>query len=174
MDINEFLQSCVGNWFSQRSSYHFEQQQGKSDKSELAIEWLSSDAPEVINLCQTHQINPKTTLGAQKVSWDNSSDWGKAKQVGSSVLVFISDTPQSSQGLIFSNSCQTLGKYELRGDESLFLILEDSQKSIEERIWFASPNLRLRTSIIKHPQGFNRTAFYSEIRKLPPKEQPNN
>ncbi|MFM6057781.1 MAG: phycobiliprotein lyase, partial [Microcystis aeruginosa] len=35
-----------------------------------------------------------------------------------------------------------------------------------ERIWFASPNLRLRTSIIQSANGDRQTVFYSEIRKM--------
>jgi hypothetical protein len=34
----------------------------------------------------------------------------------------------------------------------------------EERLWFASPNLRLRTSILKRFGGFSMASFCSEIR----------
>ncbi len=178
MDINEFLQSCTGNWFSQRSSYHVAQQQGMSHKSELAIEWLSLDDPEVAKRCQTHQIDPHTCLGGQKVSWDTSIDWGNPKDVGSSLLIFVPDEADSATGSLLSEraSCQgryqlsdrasCQGRYQLKADQSLYLILDDEKQAIVERIWFASPNLRLRTSLIKNEQGLSLTSFYSEIRKL--------
>jgi hypothetical protein len=34
----------------------------------------------------------------------------------------------------------------------------------EERLWFASPNLRLRTSILKRFGGFSMASLSSEIR----------
>ncbi|MFS8836524.1 phycobiliprotein lyase, partial [Synechococcus sp. WC101] len=36
----------------------------------------------------------------------------------------------------------------------------------EERIWFASPNLRLRASTVKRFGGFSMASFCSEVRKL--------
>jgi hypothetical protein len=170
MDIQEFLEQCVGNWFSQRSSYHFEAQQGTSDKSELAIEWLTSDNAAVVKLCQTHNLDPKTSLGGQKVSWDTSCDWGKPKKVGSRLTVFVPNSANPSEGSLLSEPNDTIGSYKLQNDESLYLTLSNPDISIQERIWFASPNLKFRTTIIKGDSGFSRTAFYSQIRKLPPKE----
>ena len=34
----------------------------------------------------------------------------------------------------------------------------------EERLWFASPNLRMRVSVIKRSGSFSVTSFISEIR----------
>ncbi|MGK7946033.1 MAG: phycobiliprotein lyase [Microcystaceae cyanobacterium] len=170
MDIQEFLEQCVGNWFSQRSSYHFEAQQGTSDKSELAVEWLTSEDAAVVELCKTHNIDPQTSLGGQKVSWDTSCDWGKPKKMGSGLTIFVPNSPDSSEGKLLSNPNDTMGGYKLGNDQSLHLTLSSADLSIQERIWFVSPNLRFRTSLIKGDKGFNRTAFYSEIRKLPAKE----
>ena len=58
----------------------------------------------------------------------------------------------------------------LAEDEALNLTLEVGDFLMEERIWFASENLRLRTSLIKGNNGYSRTAFYSEIRRLPPQK----
>ncbi|HEY9702550.1 MAG TPA: phycobiliprotein lyase, partial [Allocoleopsis sp.] len=45
------------------------------------------------------------------------------------------------------------------------------------RLWFASPNLRLRTSILKRFGGFSMASFCSEIRlgvTKPPAESTEN
>ncbi|ACK65442.1 conserved hypothetical protein [Rippkaea orientalis PCC 8801] len=174
MTIQEFLELCVGNWFSQRSSYHFEKQQAESHKSELTIEWLDSDHPQVIAWCQHYQIDSTSAIGGKKISWNNSLDWGQPKQIGSTIIVVIPDPnmPQMGQILRGTNNQNPpiVGRYSLGSDRALTLQLEENNHCLEERLWFASDNLRLRTSLIKSPHGFSQTAFYSEIRKLPPKE----
>jgi hypothetical protein len=170
MEIKDFLELCAGNWFSQRTSYHLEQQQAENSKSELTIELLSPDRPEVSQLCQQFRIDPRASLGGTKVSWDNSVDWGKTKQKGYSILVLIPDPENLQIGqLLQSFKTPQKGRYILGNDEALTLIVEGDNIYTEERLWFASPNLRLRTTLIRHSPGFNQTAFYSEIRKIPPK-----
>jgi phycoerythrin-associated linker protein len=80
MDIQAFLELCVGQWFSQRSSYQFKSQK-QSHKSELTVEWLKNDDSMVISLCQQYHIAPETAITGQTISWNNSVDWGKPKQI---------------------------------------------------------------------------------------------
>lgn len=172
MEIKAFLELCTGKWFSQRSSYHFESQKPDSGKAELTVEWLDSSHPEVISLCQTHHLDPQCSLGGQKVRWETIADWGEsAKQTGTTLLIFVSDPENDRGGQLLrtplDNSASVVtGCYELGTDEALTLMLDNETYGFQERIWFASPNLRLRTSLIKNPQGYHRTAFYSEIRKV--------
>jgi len=49
-------------------------------------------------------------------------------------------------------------------DDALTLMGESETLYSEERLWFASPNLRLRTSTIKQLDGFSTASFCSEIR----------
>jgi hypothetical protein len=57
-----------------------------------------------------------------------------------------------------------LGQFAIGEDEALTLTTQHGETSSEERLWFASPNLRLRTSILKEANGFSATSFCSEIR----------
>lgn len=173
MDIQAFLERCVGQWFSQRSSYQFEAQKAESHKSELTVEWLGTDHSLLISLCQEHRIDPKKVIGGQQISWNNSVDWGKAKQTGTATIIVIPDESTPNIGRILHNippQGSTIGKYRLGEDEALILAIDGDNFSMEERLWFASPNLRLRTSLMKGKNGYSRTAFYSEIRRLPPQE----
>ena len=58
---------------------------------------------------------------------------------------------------------------EVGWDEALTLIAESDTMYSEERLWFASPNLRMRVSMTKINGNFSTTAFTSEIRMgVPP------
>ncbi|MDJ0846091.1 phycobiliprotein lyase [Crocosphaera sp.] len=173
MDIQTFLESCVGQWFSQRSSYQFDTEKAESHKSELTVEWLDSDHSLLVSLCQQHRIDPSQAIGGQKVSWNSAADYGQKKQVGSATMIIIPDSNQTQTGKIiqsFQSQPSSQGSYSLGEDEALTLTLNVGDFSLEERIWFASPNLRLRTSLMKGQSGYSRSAFYSEIRRLPPEK----
>ena len=171
MDIKEFLDLTIGKWFSQRASYHLDRQKAEHSKGELTIEMLSVDNSEILNLCEQHQINPHNSLGGIKTSWDNSVDWGKPKQKGSTIITVIPDVDNPQVGKLVGQNQVNAGRYILGNDEALTLIIEDGKIYSEERLWFASPNLRLRTTIFKYADGFSTTSFYSEIRKIPPKKE---
>jgi hypothetical protein len=53
---------------------------------------------------------------------------------------------------------------KLGSDDALTLITEYETMSSEERLWFASPNLRMRVSVLKRYGGFSMASFTSEIR----------
>jgi len=156
MEIKNFLELCSGKWFSQRTHYNLAGEEVDNSKADLRIELLAAEDPEVERLCSKLEA-----IGGLKSSWDTSIDWQKTKQIGSSLLIFSKD------GHLFSSGKSLiLGSYSLEQDEILVLKVEIDTQQIEERIWFASPNLRLRTTIVK--QDLPQTTFYSEIRKLPP------
>ena len=171
MDINKFLEQTAGNWFSQRTTYKIGKNQVENSKAELSIKILPPNHAQITQLCQQHYLNSNLSLGAIAASWDNSPDWGKPKQQGSTMLGLIANEHDSQTGIIFrlidnSDKQVILGRYVLGNDGALSLILEQENNCVEERIWFASPNLRLRTSIIKNGKDFTTTSFYSEIRKV--------
>ncbi len=173
MDIHTFLESCIGQWFSQRSSYHFDTEKAESHKSELTIEWLDKDHSLLVPLCQQHRIDPTQAIGGQKISWNTSIDYAQKKQIGNATMIIIPDSNTPQIGTIiqsFQSQPSSQGSYRLGEDEALTLTLQVGDFFLEERIWFASPNLRLRTSLIKGNNGYSRSAFYSEIRRLIPEE----
>ncbi len=172
MEVLAFLESCAGKWFSQRTSYDFNQNNADNQKSELIMEQIAADSSELQALCQAYQINSAQTLGGMKTIWEISGDWGATKQTGSALWLFLPDNEAGLTGKLFRSvakpgSLMLAGCYLLAGDESLTLILESDTVYAEERLWFASANLRLRTSLIKQGNRYSHSAFYSEIRKLP-------
>lgn len=172
MDIKEFIALCSGNWFSQRTNYQVETEKTQSNKADLSITLIPTDDSRISQLCLQNRLDPQLSLGGLAHSWDNSADWGKPKQSGSSLMILLQDQDNPQTGKIISHTANQnfLGKYILGNDLALTIIFETKERSVEERIWFASDNLRLRTTVTKNEDGSMSTFFYSEIRKAPPKE----
>ncbi|MBD3881562.1 phycobiliprotein lyase [Phormidium tenue FACHB-886] len=168
MDITEFFQQSAGKWFSQRTSHHLAFKQAESGKSNIVIEMLPKDDPEVIKLCQQYEIDPALALCGTRVTWDGTMEWDKEQHSGSSVLVPVADPEKPNEGKLlrdmgYAEKASVAGRYVM-SDEALTLITEYETMYSEERFWFASPNLRLRTSVLKRFGGFSMATFCSEIR----------
>ncbi len=167
MDIAEFFQLSVGKWFSYRTNQNLETSQSQVGKSDLQIETLASTDSEVVKLCELHHIDPSQVHSATQITWSGTLDGKPEKQTGKTILVPVADPDKPNQGKILSkpgNAESVCGYYLLGDDDVLTLVTENGSSSLEERIWFASPNLRLRTSILKQAGGFNAVSFCSEIR----------
>jgi len=169
MDIKEFLDQSAGKWFSQRTNHYISSVPAQSGKSDVIIEILSSEAPEVVQLCQQYKIAPASALCGVKVNWDGIMAGEAKKQVGSTIFVPVPDSDKPDHGQILrpigkSKKMTVAGHYIMAKDDSLTMITEDEAMYTEERLWYASPNLRFRTNIIKRSGGFTQTSFCSEIR----------
>lgn len=169
MDIMDFFQLSAGRWFSQRTSHHLAFKQTESGKSELKIELLEKQDPAVNQLCQQYEVDPALALGGARVSWDGTMEWDQEKHQGSTVIVPVADPELPHQGKLlremgYAEKTPVAGRYLMGTDEALTLITDYETMYSEERLWFASPNLRLRTSILKRFGGFSMASFCSEIR----------
>lgn len=164
MDITEFFQLNAGKWFSQRTSHHLASKQTEVGKSDLRIEMLAKSDPTVVQLCQQYEVDPALALCGSRISWDGTIELSTEKQTGSTVLVAIANPEKPNQGKLLAEKAPVAGRYIMGTDEALTLITESETMYSEERLWFASPNLRLRTSILKRSGGFSMTSFCSEIR----------
>ena len=177
MNIENFLNLIVGRWFAQRTSYVLDKEEVENSKADITIQALNKDDQEVIKLCKENNIKAQKTLGGIKSSWDTSVDWGKTKEQGFSLLVFVPDEDNLEKGLLLRNlgvgkNNISHGSYILTQDEVLTLFTQEKDCIIEERQWFASDNLKLRNVVVNIGEDCKQTTFYSEIRKIvtPPKE----
>ncbi|NET05408.1 MAG: phycobiliprotein lyase [Symploca sp. SIO2B6] len=169
MDIKEFVEQSAGKWFSQRSNHYLSTQPTESGQSNLVMELLLTNDPEVIQICQGYNIEPATALYGVKVTWEGTIKGKTQKQTGSNVIVLVPDVDRPKEGKILqsiANSEKTPhpGRYIMAEDDSLTMITENEKIYSEERFWFASPNLRLRTSLVKLFGGFTQASMSSEIR----------
>lgn len=146
MNITEFLQQTAGKWFSQRTAHEVESSQTQTGKSTLYVEFLASDDPKVKDLCDRHGLDK--VLGGTLVSWEATIDPSAQSYKGERLLVWVGDTENSQSGQFFSSvEGSPPGSFILDEQEILTLRVESQGQVSEDRMWFASPKFRLRTSL---------------------------
>ncbi len=169
MDIVEFFQQSAGKWSSMRTSHHLAFKQQEGGKSTIEIELLEKSDPAVIQLCQMYEVDPATAACGARVTWDGTMEWDEEKHAGSTVLVPIADPENPMQGKLlremgYAEKAPVAGRYEIAENNELTLTTEYDTMYSKERLWFESPNVRLRHSILKRFGGFSMASFCSEVR----------
>jgi hypothetical protein len=165
MNITEFFQQSAGKWVSQRTSHHPTFKQPEGGRSDFYIETLAADDPAVVELCQAHGVDTAAVLVGVRTRWEGTLEQNKGKRSGSTLLVAIAGDAANEGRLLFpKNGAETSGRFVMGEDEALTLIAESAALYSEERLWFESPNFRLRTSTLKRSDGFSTASFCSEIR----------
>ncbi len=175
MNIIEFFVAYSGKWLSQRTSHNLawprsrsvSAGESESGKAEVQIELLTAAQPEVIQLCQHGNLAAAKALCGARITWKGMMAAETQQQVGTTLLVALATGDDLNQGHLLQQNGRTgllTGRYLLGADEVLTLTTASESLSLEERLWFAGPNLRLRTSLLKQANGFSSAAFCSEIR----------
>jgi hypothetical protein len=164
MDILTFLEKNVGKWFSQRTSYQLGQteQWHQSDKTSVFQDWLPKDTEDVAKLCERCRVSPDLALGGLQTRWEKTY----LKPAGNSLLVVLQESTSGEGTLLLSNSKTPAQKssYTWGSDETLVITTELPEGRIDERLWFAAENLRLRTILMNYRDVGMISSFYSEIR----------
>jgi CpeS-like protein len=171
MDIQEFFQLCNGKWVSQRTTHYLIEQKNQSDRSDLWIDFVDATVPDVAELCQQFSLDADQAYGGLKIRWSEVAEAYqsrlKTKQEGSALLVPIKHSTSLTSGQMLRQlGTETrAGSYSFGTDEALTITVNINGLVTEERLWFASPNLRLRSSFTQQADGaICITSFCSEIR----------
>ncbi len=174
MNVQEFFELSAGRWFSQKTSHHLTLKQSAHGKSDLVIDLLPSDDPQIIQLCQQAQIDPNLIWGGAKYTWKGTKQWdaqsqNQANQQGAEIVISIPDRSGASAGKLFrtvngGSDRLVMAQYTMGDDNALTLLIEQDLTTTEDRIWFESNNVRLRTTIITQTNGNAVANFYTEIR----------
>ncbi|MGH2413327.1 MAG: phycobiliprotein lyase [Microcystaceae cyanobacterium] len=172
MDITKFVELSLGRWRSQRSAHHLAFSHFEEVLSTIDIVPLTQDDPEVILLCQSYNIDPQTATHPFRMSWEGESDWNEEEDLkGTTILVPIPDIDNPTKGKLlrdrgYAETIPAIGTYHLSEDGTFILLTEYDRATAEEKIWFATPNLRFRVSLIKTSNGSGvvTASFSSEIR----------
>ena len=169
MDITEFFQQSVGKWFSQRTSHDINGNQSITGQSDLWVEVIPVTDGAVVDLCQQHGVDVATALIGVQIRWEGKLDGQTQSHNGSTLWVAIAPDAQSRTGQLLrhhhdSTALETLSHYSLGADDALTLTTETAATTTTERVWFESPSLRFRTSVIKQQDGTQFGSFCSEFR----------
>lgn len=172
MDITEFVERSVGRWRSQRSAHHLAFAHFEEVISNIEIELLDAKNQAVIELCQTYDIDPQLIASPFRMSWEGESDWDEEETTaGKTILVPIPDPENGKTGKLlrdqgYAETIAAVGQYHFNEDGTFVLLTSYDHAAAEEKIWFVTPNLRFRVSMIKTSKGTGVTtaSFASEIR----------
>jgi len=170
MTISDFFQQRAGTWASQRTSHHLIIKKSESGKSEIKVEFLESDTPEVAALCKEYDFEPSQAICGAKVTWDGSMEWDQQseKHQGSTILVAIAEGEDIQSGKLlrqqgYAEKTPVVGRYVMGVDGVLSLITEYGTLYSEEKLWFPRPNVCMRAGITI---GMSNVASYcTELRK---------
>lgn len=173
MNAMEFFQLSAGRWRSQRVTHHLPFRQSETGDSEIWVEALPVDHPQVIEICRLHQVDPNLAVGGAFVSWQGSMAWdreGDDSHEGSTVFALVPDTADNPrQGKLlrergYAEIVPVIGCYHMDDQDGLVLTTEYETMSSTERFWFAAPDLRLRSSTVKRFGGLSTASFCTELR----------
>jgi CpeS-like protein len=174
MNIQDFFELSAGKWFAHRTIQDLGANKANEAKSEIIVEKLPATHPDVVKLCEALQVASNSSLVAAKVNWNDTTKLNQ-KNVGSTVLVLVPSHNNEGKLLrqVSNEDKPSLGQYKLGEDEALSLSFDSGTTSYEERLWFASDNLRMRVNVVKQAGGVNTTSFTTEIRMgVPPAKAP--
>lgn len=172
MSVDDFFERSVGEWRSQRSSHNLAWTQFEAVTSDIKIESKGITDEQVIELCKQNQVAAEETNFSIGMSWEGESDWDDDEVMeGSAVMSLIKDGANHGRLLRsvgYAETIPAVGKWEMTEDGVFLLKTFYDAAAAEERIWFATPDLRMRVSQIRTSsgQGVVTASFSTEIRRL--------
>lgn len=182
MDAMEFFRLSAGKWRSQRTTHHLPFRRSETGDSEIQVETLPIDHPQVLEICQLHDTDPNLAIGGAYVTWSGAMSWdreGEESHEGSTVFVLVPDADNPRQGRLlrergYAEIVPIIGRYEMDEDEGLVLTTDYDTMNSVERFWFINPNLRVRSSTVKRFGGFSTASFCTELRIDAASESPTS
>ncbi len=171
MDAKKFFELSAGKWRSLRTTHHLAFRRAELGESVIEVKDISPESPDVLEICQLHQIDPQQAVSAALVTWEASMAWDKDDEnhSGSTLMVIVPnpDNPREGQLLRergYAEIAPVAGQFQMDEKEGMVLITEYETMSSIERFWFPSPNIRMRTSTVKRFGGFSTASFCTESR----------
>lgn len=182
MNAMEFFQQSAGQWRSLRTTHHLAFRRTEQGESEIVVEALAADHPQVVEICQLHQVDPTTAIGGAYVRWDGSMAWDRNEDenhTGSTVFALVPDDETHRSGRLlrergYAEIVPVVGQFHMDDEDGLILTTEYETMSSIERFWFADAGLRLRTSTVKRFGGFSTATFCTEFRVQPQVSAPDS
>ncbi|MEA5462877.1 phycobiliprotein lyase [Leptothoe sp. PORK10 BA2] len=170
----EFFRRSAGQWHSQRTTHHLPFRRAELGGSNITVEALDQTHEKVIAICELHEIDPALAVGGAYVTWNGAMAWdreGEENHAGTTVFALVPDADSPQKGRLlrergYAEIVPVVGRYEMDDEDGLILDTEYDTMSSVERFWFVTPDLRMRSSIVKRFGGFNTASFCAETRMV--------
>lgn len=159
-----FFKKHGGRWFSQRTTHYLKAGESKAGKSDLEVTYVEAHADDVVQLCSAVNCSAENSLGGLRI-FQKSTILGGQTREQSTLLIAIATDEHSGQ-LVRQVNGQTpsqLSQYHLEND-ILTVTTETEGLRSEERWWFITDKLRMRTNVLSDDAGQVMASFCSEIR----------
>ena len=175
MKIEHFVALSQGEWKSMRSGHSLAFQQFEEILSEIKIEILDIKNPEIQSILNNSQYKEKQASTPFKITWEAESNWEpnnpENSSKGTCFLIPIVKTLSKGElirSLGYAEKTPISSNYRFLDDGTFTLNTKYENTFCEEKIWFASNNLRCRSSIIFSSENHSilQTSFASEIRRV--------
>ncbi|MBW4484964.1 MAG: phycobiliprotein lyase [Tildeniella torsiva UHER 1998/13D] len=165
MEIVNFFETLAGKWFSQRTIHNLASQSSQAGESNLLIEFLPATDSDLAQACAPLGHDPSHIACGLRIHQDSQLDGDSKKVQSTSLMVVMTPTDAGAGTLVqaASSSPALQGSYRVE-DDVLTIVTSTDAGQIEERLWFANPNLRMRTSVLKTGDAVQIASFCSEIR----------
>jgi hypothetical protein len=100
------------------------------------------------------------------MAWDRE---GEENHEGKTIFAIVPDVDNPRQGKLlrergYAEIMPVVGEFHMDEEDGLVLTTEYETMSSIERFWFASPNMRMRTSTVKRFGGFSTASYCVESR----------
>ena len=171
MNVMEFFQQSAGQWQSQRTTHHLPFRRAELGGSNISVEALPADNEKVVEICKLHDVDPSLAVGGAFVEWNGEMAWDRDEEnhQGSTIFALIPDEDNPQKGRLlrergYAEIVPVIGRYEMDSEDGLLLTTDYETMSSVERFWFAGPDLRLRTSVVKRFGGLSTASFCAESR----------
>jgi phycoerythrin-associated linker protein len=170
MNISKFLRLSLGQWRSQRTGHTWDTCEIDDLNMTLDIVALTIDDESVVRVCRQCDLDPDRATFPFQMTWLHAGQTEVAPD-DRGIFVPIPQPDNANFGRMLqshrnSSSPVTIGKYHFNPDGTFVLTTEHPATIIEEKIWFATPNLRLQVFVSKPKVAGDRatTTFISENR----------
>lgn len=171
IDVMEFFRHSAGKWRSKRTTHHLAFRRSEMGESEIEVKALDATDPQVIALCELHQVDPSLAVGGCYVTWAASMGWDQEGEnhEGQTVFALVPDAEDPRNGQLlrdrgYAEIVAVNGRFQMDDDGGLVLITDYDVMSSVERFWFPSPDVRVRSSTVKRMGGFSTATFCTETR----------
>lgn len=146
--VAEFFRQSVGQWRSERRYYTLPDGENQEVVSEIAIEFLEADSPELHELAQMHELENLSALKCgSKVSWKSTNSvTGRQQSAGSTVFGVLGNVLYRDRG--FATPKPITAQFYMPNPQTLCLRTEYNGSVFEEELKLIGQQYRTRQTII--------------------------